>query len=297
MKQGGRFQRYCNGPDLTGLFIGDSGVLGVKTEATLRIYPMPQARRFEVYCYDCIDRGTRAVIKQEQAGVFDGIINFGTHTINVLKAPGGAATKIPTGTQVIFRLSLAGDEVCVDHQLQKLDSIAAEYGGVKIGPELAADVTYDIMGIEFSKLRVYGVIAPIACLMPMIRIPKVTEVVEAYIKEYEDVVLDIKGTNLKSWTNTGVLTKGASISYAGRISFTENPELREKAYQVWHNLLEKMIDLGGCPYWTGKTWTPHMVRGYRPEYLQLLKTIKKSLDPCNILNRGLLLEELDKREQ
>jgi FAD/FMN-containing dehydrogenase len=296
MKAGGRFQRYCNGPDLTGLFIGDSGILGVKTEASLRIYPMPEARRFEVYCYDSLERGTMAAIRQEQVGLFDGIINFGTHTINVVKAPGGAAAKIPEGTQLILRLSLAGDEPQVDYKLKKLDRIARDYGGVKIGPELAKAVTYDIMGIEFSKLRVYGVIAPIACLVPMIKIPEITKVVEEYLKQYEDVILDIKGTDLKSWTNTGVLTKGASISYAGRISFTEDPELREKAYQVWHNLLEKMIELGGCPYWTGKTWTPHMVRGYRPEYLQFLRSLKRWLDPNNILNRGLLLEELDKKE-
>ena len=294
MKAGGRFQRYCNGPDVTGLFIGDSGILGVKTEATLRLYPMPEARRFEVYCFDSLEKGTAASIKLEQAGIFDGIINFGDHTINVIKAPGGPAAKIPDGTQLLFRLSIAGDEVYVDHHLKKLDRIAQNYGGVKIGPELAHPVTYDIMGTEFSKLRVYGVIAPIACLTPMKKIPEITRVVEEYLNHHNDVILDIKGTNHKSWTNSGVVTKGASISYAGRISFTEDPALREKAYRVWHNLLEKMIEMGGCPYWTGKTWTPHMARGYRPEYLQFLKAIKKSMDPNNILNRSLLLEEIDK---
>ena len=117
---------------------------------------------------------------------------------------------------------------------------------------------------------------------------------EDYLNEYQDYILNVGKTGLKSWTNTGVLTQGASISYAGRISFTEEPAKREEAYKVWHNLLEKMIQLGGCPYWTGKTWTPHMVRGYRPEYLQFLRSLKSFLDPSNILNRGLLLEELDK---
>ncbi len=172
--------------------------------------------------------------------------------------------------------------------------MASEHGGIKIGPELAYPVTYDLMGTEFSKLRVYGVIAPIACLTPMLKIPEITRVVEDYLNEYQDYILNVGKTGLKSWTNTGVLTQGASISYAGRISFTEEPAKREEAYKVWHNLLEKMIQLGGCPYWTGKTWTPHMVRGYRPEYLQFLRSLKSFLDPSNILNRGLLLEELDK---
>ncbi len=294
MKAGGHFQRYGNGPDVSGLFIGDSGILGVKTEATIRLYPMPEARRFEVYCFDSLEKGTTASIKLEQAGIFDGIINFGDHTINVIKAPGGVSDNVPDGTQLLFRLSIAGDEAYVEHHLKKLDGIAHNYGGIKIGPELANPVTYDIMGTEFSKLRVYGVIAPIACLTPMSKIPEITRIVEEYLKQHSDVILDIKGSTLKSWTNAGVVTKGASISYAGRVSFTENPALKEKAYQVWHALLEKMIEMGGCPYWTGKTWTPHMARGYRPEYLTFLKALKKSMDPNNILNRSLLLEEIDR---
>ncbi|MEW6262571.1 MAG: FAD-binding oxidoreductase [Thermodesulfobacteriota bacterium] len=295
MKKGGRFQRYCNGPDLAGLFIGGSGILGVITEATLRLYPLPEARRFQVYCFEDLEKGTLASIRLDQAGVFDGIINFGGHTIAVVRAAGGPAQKVPEGTQLIFRCSLAGDEAYVDHHLAKLDRLAAEHGGLAIGPELADPVTYDLMGTEFSKLRIYGVIAPIACLTPMMKIPEITVMVEDYLKSYEHVILNVGNTGLKNWTNTGVLTQGASISYAGRISFTEDPATREQAYRIWHNLLEKMIELGGCPYWTGKTWTPHMVRGYRPEYLAFLRRMKQAMDPKNILNPGLLLEELDKQ--
>lgn len=297
MKVGGRFQRYCNGPDLGGLFIGDSGILGVKTEATIRLYPMPKARAFAVYCFDSLERGTAASIRLEQAGVFDGIINFGPQTIAVIRAAGGATAEIPANTLLLFRLSLAGEQAFLEAQLNKLDQIAADHGGVKISPALAQAVTYDIMGMEFSKTRVYGVIAPIACLVPMTKIPEITRLVEGYMKGNDDLVLGVKGTDLKNWTNTGVVTKGASISYAGRIAFSEDAGIREKAYRVWHDLLEKMIELGGCPYWTGKTWTPHMVRGYRPENLAFLRGLKRFMDPKNILNRGLLLEEIDRQER
>ena len=147
---------------------------GVITEATLRIYPQYENHRFEVYCFDSLEEGTIGCIRLEQAGVFDGIINFGDHTIKVVKAAGGATTKVPDGTQIIFRCSIAGDGSYVENQLKKLDRVASEHGGIKIGPELAYPVTYDLMGTEFSKLRVYGVIAPIACLTPMLKIPEIT---------------------------------------------------------------------------------------------------------------------------
>lgn len=295
MQAGGRFNRYCNGPDLAGLFIAGSGVLGIITEATLRLHPMPEERRYAVYCFDSLSRGTEASIKLEQAGVFDGQIAFGDHTLKVLRGPADSKSPIPENAQLIFRCSLAGDKTVVEHQLKKLDRIAMEHGGTCLGPDLAIPVTYDIMGTEFSKLRIFGVVAPIACTVPIRKIPELTELVETYLAEHADLILDIKGTSLKSWTNAGVVSKGGVISYAGRITFTEEPDKRQRAYEVWHALLEKMISMGGCPYWTGKTWTPHMVRGYRPEYLTFFRSLKRFMDPNSVLNPGLLLEELDKQ--
>jgi len=294
MRAGGRFLRYCNGPDLAGLFIAGTGVLGIITEATIRLHVMPETREYACYSFDDIYKGTQASIELERAGIFDGQIAFGDHTLKVFGA-GKPGNPIPGNCQLLFRCSLAGDKLVVDHQLKKLDAIAESFGGICLGPKLAIPVTYDIMGTEFSKLRVNGVSAPIACAVPIKKIPELTEIVESYLAENDRLIENIKGSELKSWTNAGVVSHGGVISYAGRITFTENPEHREEAYQVWHALLEKMIEMGGCPYWTGKTWTPHMARGYRDDYLAFFKSLKAFMDPNNILNPGLLLEELDKQ--
>ena len=44
------FNRYY-GPDLTGLFIGDSGALGVKTEIALQLIPRPQEVRYAAFSF------------------------------------------------------------------------------------------------------------------------------------------------------------------------------------------------------------------------------------------------------
>jgi D-lactate dehydrogenase (cytochrome) len=41
-RNSGPFMRY-HGPDLTGLFLGDAGAMGVKTKAALRLVPLPEA--------------------------------------------------------------------------------------------------------------------------------------------------------------------------------------------------------------------------------------------------------------
>ncbi|MCY3750248.1 MAG: FAD-binding oxidoreductase [Gammaproteobacteria bacterium] len=50
-KEGVPFMRY-DGPDLTGLFIGDSGALGIKTVATLRLVTIPAVVKYASFSFD-----------------------------------------------------------------------------------------------------------------------------------------------------------------------------------------------------------------------------------------------------
>ena len=46
------FCRFGFGPDLTGLFLGDNGLLGIKTRATLEIFPIPPYHAAKTFTID-----------------------------------------------------------------------------------------------------------------------------------------------------------------------------------------------------------------------------------------------------
>jgi FAD/FMN-containing dehydrogenase len=47
--------------------------------------------------------------------------------------------------------------------------------------------------------------------------------------------------------------------------------------------------MGTCPYWVGKdAFMPYLNEKFTPQYLNFLKSLKKTLDPNNIMNPGAL---------
>jgi alkyldihydroxyacetonephosphate synthase len=64
-----RFHRRVHGPDLTPLFIGSEGVLGVITSVTLRLHPAPAARAFASFSFPTVEAGWSAMRDMFQAGL------------------------------------------------------------------------------------------------------------------------------------------------------------------------------------------------------------------------------------
>jgi alkyldihydroxyacetonephosphate synthase len=57
LRTGGRAPREAVGPDLTQLFVGSEGVLGVVTEARLRVHPVPDGEGRAAYGFPSFDAG------------------------------------------------------------------------------------------------------------------------------------------------------------------------------------------------------------------------------------------------
>jgi len=68
--------RSSVGPDLRQVFIGSEGTLGVITEATLKLFPIPEERRFRSMSFKDVHSGLTAIRMIFRQGVFPSVVRL-----------------------------------------------------------------------------------------------------------------------------------------------------------------------------------------------------------------------------
>jgi D-lactate dehydrogenase (cytochrome) len=121
-----RAKKSAAGYDLTRLFVGSEGTLGIITEVTVRLYPVQEAMSAAVCAFDSIDGCTRTVIQAIQAGIpvarCDIVCDKTVAAINKYKK-----TSYRVAPTVFFEFH--GSQASVVEQAEAVQEIARENGG------------------------------------------------------------------------------------------------------------------------------------------------------------------------
>jgi D-lactate dehydrogenase (cytochrome) len=127
VRTGTRARKSSAGYDLTRLLVGSEGTLGVITEVTLRLHPIPEAVSAAVCSFDSIDGAVDTVIATIQLGVPVARIEL-LDEVQMDAINRHSKTTFPVAPTLLFEFH--GDsERHVADQATTVQSIAAERGG------------------------------------------------------------------------------------------------------------------------------------------------------------------------
>jgi alkyldihydroxyacetonephosphate synthase len=139
------------GPDLNQLIVGSEGILGVITQATVRLSPSPQHLEYRGYLFPAFPAGVEAAREMMQRELTPAVLRLSDETetaINLVfrSTPRGLAAAIEkAGGWYLARrgvsldrasvliLGFEGEEAAVSSQWQRAKPILRRWGGVSVG--------------------------------------------------------------------------------------------------------------------------------------------------------------------
>ena len=126
LRTGSRARKSSAGYDLTRLFVGSEGTLGVMTEITLKLYPLPEAISAAVCHFPDIDAAVRTTIQTIQLGV--PIARCELVDVNAIRAL-NAHDRLGLREAPLLLMEFHGSPAGVQEQAEAVQRIAAEHGG------------------------------------------------------------------------------------------------------------------------------------------------------------------------
>ncbi|HXG51483.1 MAG TPA: FAD-binding oxidoreductase [candidate division Zixibacteria bacterium] len=257
------------GIDLNWLLIGGEGCFGIITEATLRVFPAPAARLLSAFGFDSFEQGYRAIQRLFHEGLQPALLDFGD-------ADGEAR----------LYLGFEGIPQVVREQQQLAAALCRDGGGRKL-PEREAqsfwDERHEVARRFMQRRRDRRNRSRDGVLRDWIHVALPASRVLAFREAARDLI-ERRGVTLQEsglWVRPELFSMRLGVNDSG-----EDAQLALE--ETLFELLRLVQEMGGSMEYThgvGVKLAPLMEKehGYG---LEIMRRIKKSLDPKGIMNPG-----------
>jgi len=283
VRVGGRTHKNKTGFDLVGLFVGSEGMLGVVTEATLRLLPLPPARGSISASFRSIEVAAAAV----QRILLDGFLPSALEIADrfTLEATRRHFSRqiVPEGEAHLL-IDLDGRESPVRSEVELLADLVKSLGALSIESafgETECEVLWDLRRGFSESLKATGLM-------------KLNEDVTVPRGKLVELVEFARGLQAKYRFPIACFGHAGdgNIHVNVMVADLEQPEVKERMEQSLDELFRFVIAVGGAI--TGehgiglakKRWWPQAVSA---ENFALHEVVKNVLDPSGILNPGKFL--------
>ncbi len=270
-----RFARYCTYNDLTGIFLGDHGTLGVKTQASLKIYPVAEGTAFIDFGFLSIEQCAWAIHQlQKHKIATEAVILGDPNSIDLLAST--YREKYPQINTILGIIIEEYDQDIANKKRDICDQIARQYAGKSIGSFLSKAHWLNKFNLTQSLFE-EGFWHNTCHLRPISTLPSLIHRTHELFEKY-----DLKANKI-NWIISGL---AADRSYFATwiTLFLKDREKGDILEKVWHELRELEIAEHGVPYWTGLLWEDYVLPKTKPEFHETLRKIKDALDPEHIFH-------------
>jgi glycolate oxidase len=273
VRLGGRTVKDVAGYDLKRLFIGSEGTLGVITEATLRLRPLPPPATTIVGTFGAVEaagRAVTAVVTELRPAALELMDAAAVAAVQAVR-PMGLDAGI--GALLLAQVDGVGSEAAA--VAARFESAGATYVAVSEDPE-DAELLMGARRMAIPCVERLGAVLIEDVSVPVPRIPDLLVAVEA--------IAAVHATAIPVIGHAGDGNLHPLVTFDA-----SDPEATARAQAAFDEVMWAALDLGGSitgEHGVGSLKARHLGRQLGPDVLELTRAVKAALDPTGVLNPG-----------
>ena len=283
IRTGTRAKKSSAGYDLTRLYVGSEGTLGVITEITLRLYPLPEAVTAAICTFASLQDAVQTVIKTIQLGVPIARVELiDAHSVGLINA----YSKTSLRQAHMLLMEFHGSPASVREQAETVQAIAHEHQG--------NDFEWASAPEERRRLWAARHNAYFAAVSSRPGCRSISTDVCVPISRLADCLLQsVDEVNASGIPYFLVGHVGDGNFHFGYLIDPDDASERERAEQLNCQLVARAIGMGGTcsgEHGVGLHKMDFLEQEAGEGALDVMRAIKQALDPLNIMNPGKIFQ-------
>ncbi len=268
--------KFSTGISLKHLFIGGEGCFGIITEATLRVFPMPERRSLHAIRFASFEQGFAAIQKIFAAGLRPALVDYGD-----------SPAKFARGA--VLYLALEGAERVVEAEEQTILTLCDRGEGERLPSEEAERFWNErhVIATRFMqnrrRRRERGD-EPFRRDWIHVALPA------SRVLSFREKAMEILAKRGVRLLESGLWTQPELFSMALAVEESGREQAQWLLQETVDELLRMVQEMGGSMEYchgVGIKLAAHMAREHGCG-LEAMRVIKRALDPNNIMNPGKL---------
>ena len=284
-------RKFATAYNVRDLWIGSEGTLGIITEITVRLIERPTKRKTFLGVFANDESALSAPLDLSRLGLRPSILEYMDEwTINCLQEYTGIEVFQGVGANPTLLIELDGNDSEVAYQAEKLEAWISKES---LAYRFAAD---DEQAERLWEVRRQG-----SSAMKKLAPTKLNEDIVVPLDQQIELVRFVNLLREDYHLKIGVFGHcGDGNLHVNFMYDEENQQETARSVEALSKLMNKVIEMGGAisgEHGVGLAKTPFVREQFNQAEWDLMKKIKKTMDPKGILNPGKIFEVFKPWEQ
>lgn len=282
IRTGGKALKSVTGYDLTRLLCGSEGTLGIITEITVKLVPLPPAKTTLQAVFSDLNDAARTVSAIIGSGIVPTTLELIDRVVlDVIRNYGDA--RFPKDAEALLLIEVDGEATSVEKQGEIIEQFCKKRGAIEVE---RANTPEEAEKLWQARRTAFGAVASVRpnCIVEDATVP---------VKKLPEMIRKIVSLAEKYRLRIGVLAHAGD----GNLHPLIMTDLRdrdegERIDKAMDELFEATIAMGGTlsgEHGIGIAKKRWLSMEFNQAAIEIMRGIKKVFDPNNILNPGSFL--------